>query len=346
MLKHSLRWTLAALCLGAASTGIAAQLMVVSFGGATRDAQRDAFYKPFKATTGTVVINGSYNGDFDKLRRMQAAQHVSWDVVEVEAPELVRGCETGLFQPLDAQELGDTQAFIPGALRPCGVGTFVWSMVLAYDSQRLSQAPQGWADFWDVQRFPGNRGLRKGAKYNLEFALLASGVPAEQVYARLATRQGVDMAFDKLDQLRPYIRWWQAGEEPIRGLNDGSLLMSASYSGRIGAAQDQGAALQLVWPGSIYDFDYWAIPSGSFNSREALQFIRFASQRETQQVFAERIPYGPVNSGALAGLAPERVARLPTAPANMAQALPMGVEFWIEHGDELEQRFERWLARP
>ncbi|WP_175254199.1 ABC transporter substrate-binding protein [Pseudomonas sp. BMW13] len=344
--KRNWPWALALCCVASIDAAQAAsQLRVVSFGGSVRDAQREAFYRPFREASDVVVVSGSYNGDFGKLRKMQAMQHVSWDVIEVEAPELVRGCEEGLFQPIDASALGDTSSYLPGAIRPCGVGIFVWSMALAYDSKRFGQAPTGWADFWDVQKFPGKRGLRKGAKYNLEFALLADGVPAQQIYARLASEAGVRQAFAKLEQIKADIHWWEAGEEPVRRLRDGSVAMSAAYSGRIATAQDQGDPLQLIWAGSVYDFDYWAIPQGSFNTPQAQAFIRFASQADAQRAFSEQIPYGPIRQDAQAGLDAQRLARLPTAPQNLEQALPMGVEFWIEHGADLEARFEQWASR-
>ncbi len=70
------------------------------------------------------------------------------------------------------------------------MATYVWSMVMAYDSTKLARAPQSWADFWNVREFPGKRGLRKGAKYTLEVALLADGVKAEDLYKVLATPEG------------------------------------------------------------------------------------------------------------------------------------------------------------
>ena len=55
------------------------------------------------------------------------------------------------------------------------------------------------ADFFDLGKFPGKRGMRKGAKANLEMALMADGVPAAEVYTVLGTDEGVDRAFAKLD---------------------------------------------------------------------------------------------------------------------------------------------------
>jgi spermidine/putrescine-binding protein len=59
---------------------------------------------------------------------------------------------------------------------------------MAYNADKLKTAPTSWADFWDTKTFPGKRGLRKGAKYTLEFALMADGVAPKDVYKVLAAR--------------------------------------------------------------------------------------------------------------------------------------------------------------
>ena len=65
---------------------------------------------------------------------------------------------------------------------------------------RREPAADALADFFDLARFPGPRGLRdSGPKYNLELALIADGVPPWRVYPALATTNGVDRAFAKLD---------------------------------------------------------------------------------------------------------------------------------------------------
>ena len=124
-----------------------------------------------------------------------------------------------------------------------------------------------------MDKFPGKRGLRKSAKYTLEFALLADGVPTSDVYKVLATPAGVDRAFAKLDKLKANIQWWEAGAQPPQLLASGDLVMSAAYNGRISAAQVEGKNLKVVWNGSIYDVDSWAIPKGSPNKAEALKFM-------------------------------------------------------------------------
>ncbi|MCW1248142.1 ABC transporter substrate-binding protein [Pseudomonas sp. SAICEU22] len=346
-MSRSLRCNIAcALALLSISVLAAPQsLTVISFGGATKLAQDKAYFQPFNASGAGNIVAGEYNGELSKIKAMVAAGHTSWDVVEVESPELLRGCEEGLFERLDPAAIGKPGDFVPGALTECGVATYVWSMVLAYDQSKLTKAPTSWADFWNVNEYPGKRGLRKGAKYTLEIALLADGVKTEDVYKVLNTPEGVTRAFAKLDQIKPNIQWWEAGAQPAQWLVAGDVAMSAAYNGRIASAQKEGMKLSIVWPQSLYDPEYWAVVKGTPNKALAEKFIAFASQPQTQKVFSENIPYGPVHRQTL-GLLPADVReQLPTAEANLAQAQAVDAEFWVDHGEELEQRFNAWAAR-
>ncbi|WP_134590551.1 extracellular solute-binding protein, partial [Pseudomonas aeruginosa] len=156
---------------------------------------------------------------------------------------------------------------------------------------------------------------------------------------------GVSRAFAKLDQLKPNIQWWEAGAQPPQWLAAGDVVMSAAYNGRIAAAQKEGVKLAIVWPGSLYDPEYWAVVKGTPNKALAEKFIAFASQPQTQKVFSEQIPYGPVHKGTLALLPKTVQEALPTAPANLEGARAVDAEFWVDHGEELEQRFNAWAAR-
>ena len=322
-----------------------ASLTIISFGGATKAAQQSAYFQPFEKSGAARVVAGEYNGELSRIKAMVDVGHVSWDVVEVESPELIRGCEAGLFERLDPGILGEQSGYLSGTVSECGVASYVWSMVLAYNPQKLSVGPASWADFWDTTRFPGKRGLRKGAKYTLEVALLADGVSRADLYQVLSTPEGVNRAFHKLDEIKQSIQWWEAGAQPPQWLVAGDVVMSAAYNGRIAAAQKEGSPLRIVWPGSLYDPDHWAIVRGTANKDLAEQFIRFASQVGPQKTFSTQIPYGPVRTQALAQL-PEGVQQqLPTAPGNMAEAQLVNAEFWVDHGEELEERFNAWAAR-
>jgi len=328
-----------------ASAVLADDLTVISFGGAVQKAQQKAYYESFTQESGIKVIAGEYNGEQAKIKAMVEAHNVTWDVVEVESAELYRGCEEGIYEQLDYAKIGDKKDFLPKAVSDCGVGTFVWSTVLAYDADKLKTPPASWQDFWDVKKFPGKRGLRKGAKFTLEIALLADGVPPADVYKVLATKEGAERAFRKLDEIKSSIQWWEAGAQPPQMLAAGDLVMSSAYNGRIATAQAEGKNLKIVWAGSIYDADHWAIPAGTPKMADAYKFIAFASRPGPQQVYSSQITYGPTNLKAVEGLDPKRAAQLPTAPENLKGALASDTQFWVEHGEELEQRFNAWAAK-
>ena len=241
---------------------------------------------------------------------------------------------------------GKTEDYVKGAIQPCGVGFFVWSTVLAYNADKLKTAPTSWVDFWDTKKFPGKRGLRKGAKYTLEFALMADGVAPKDVYKVLAGKDGQDRAFKKLDELKPSIQWWEAGAQPPQYLASGDVVMSSAYNGRIAAVQKE-SNLKVVWNGGIYDFDAWAIPKGldAKRAEAAKKFIAFSVQPQQQKTYSENIAYGPANTQAVPLLAKDVLKDMPTTPENIANQVQIDVSFWADNGEQLEQRFNSWAAK-
>ena len=321
------------------------QLTVVNFGGANGAAQKKAYFEPFEKSAGAKVVGVEYNGEQAKIKAMVETKKVTWDVVEVESPDINRGCDEGLFEKLDWSKVGAKADYQPAAVHECGIGTFVWSTVLAYNADKLKDAPKNWADFWDTKKFAGKRAMRKGARYNLEFALMADGVPTADVYKVLATPAGAERAFKKLSELKPSIQWWEAGAQPPQFLVAGDVVMTTAYNGRIDAAQREGKNLAIAWAGGIYDLDYWVMPKGTPNKDLALKFIATASSPDAQAEYAKNISYGPTNTKALAKLDAKVLALLPTSPANSKDALQFNIKFWADQGEALEKRFASWAAQ-
>jgi len=329
-----------------AAPAVARDLTVVSWGGNFQDAQREIFFKPFAAETGRTVLDESWEGGYGVLQAKVKSGDVNWDVVEVEAEELALGCMDGIYEKIDWAKMGGKDAFIPAAVSDCGVGTIVWSTGLAYDSDKLADGPKSWADFWDVKKFPGKRGLRKGAKYALEFALLADGVSPDELYDVLASKEGQDRAFAKLDALKSDIVWWEAGAQPLQLLSSGQVSMTMAYNGRIsGINRSEGKHFAFVFPESIYALDSWVILKGAANKDAAMDFIAYASKPENQAKLPAYIAYGLPAKAAGELVPAEYAAELPTSPENMKDAIPLDVDFWTDNGEALTQRFNAWLAQ-
>ena len=321
------------------------QITVVNFGGANGNAQKKAYVEPFEKATGNKIVSVEYNGEQAKIKAMVEAKNVTWDVVEVESPDVTRGCDEGLFEKLDYSKIGNKADFTPAAVHECGLGAFVWSTVMAYNADKIKTAPVNWADFWDTKKIPGKRGMRKGARYNLEFALMADGVAVQDVYKVLATKDGAERAFKKMTELKPNIQWWEAGAQPPQFLVAGDVALTTVYNGRIDAAQREGKNLGITWTGGIYDLDYWVMPKGGKNRDVALKYIAMASSANEQAEYAKLISYGPTNTKALAKLDAKTLALLPTSPTNSKTALQFNVGFWADQGEALEKRFAAWAAQ-
>lgn len=324
----------------------AQSLTVVSWGGAYQEAQKKIYFEPFAKTKGLKLLDEAWDGGVGVIRAKVQAAQATWDVVQVEAEELVLGCEEGLYEKIDWAKLGGKDKFIPAAVNDCGVGAIVWSTALSYDADKLKEGPRSWADFWNVAKFPGKRSLRGGPKYTLEFALMADGVAVNDVYKVLRTPAGVERAFKKLDEIKSQIVWWKSGAQPIQLLASGEVVMTSAYNGRVSAAnRTDKKNFKVVWDGSIYAVDSWVVLKNSANKGASMDYIAFASAPDNQKSLPEYIAYGLTNKAAVAAVDPKYTAELPTTPANIEGAIPIDAAFWVENIDKLTERFNAWAAK-
>lgn len=323
------------------------QVTVVGWGGSSQDAHRQAYWQSFAEKTGIKVKEDTWHGGIGVIRAKAKGRDSGWDVIQVETEELILGCEEGLFTRLDWQALGGRDAFITPSVNDCGVGAMVWSQLYGYDGDRLKgEGPRTWADFWDVEKWPGKRGMRKTPKYSLEFALIADGVAPHDVYKAMRTPQGIDRAFRKLDELKPHIVWWSSISQVPDLLASGEVAMSVTTPGRLLVAnRTDGKNFKLVWDGNIFAVDYWAILANSRHKDEAAQLIAWMKQPENEKRLPVFIPTGLSNKKAIALLEPALKKDTPGNPENMTNAVELDAEFWVENSDQLTQRFNAWAAR-
>ncbi|MBU3028927.1 ABC transporter substrate-binding protein [Paracoccus marinaquae] len=336
-----------------------ADINLLSWGGAYGNSHLEAYAKPFEAESGIKVVMADADNPATPIKAMVEAGNVSADVASVEYADAVRLCDEGLLETIDPAILAPAadgtpaaEDFIAGAITECFVGTDVYSMILAYDDSKFADAkPATPADFFDLAKFPGKRTMRKGAKFNLEFALMADGVPAAEVYDVLGTPEGVDRAFAKLDTIKNDVIWWEAGAQPPQLLADGEVTMAYAFNGRIfNAAQGEGKPFKIVWDGQIYEMEGWVVPKGAPNLADALKFITYSTSPAPQARAAEFISYGPPRTSAAAlvgnieGTDVPMGPNLPTTAENLTNALGSNLDFWVDHDAELNERFNSWLA--
>ena len=333
-----------------ASPALAEDLTVTSFGGAYGAAQMEHMIQPYMDKSGTNILFEDYGGGVAEMKAQVEAGNILWDVVDIEVIDLERACAEGYLEVIDQSVLpdGDDGApaaddFIEDALaNECGVGNIVWSVVFAVNTEN-GEGPKTIEDFFDTEKFPGKRGLRKRPQVNMEWALLADGVAPEEVYEVLATEEGQAQAFAKLDTIKDEITWYDSWSQAPVLLNDGGATMVQSANGRIFAAiKDDGAPFEIVWDSHIYDLDVWAIMKGTEKKEEAMEFIKFATGTVPLSGMQD-VAYGPTRASAQA-LLPEDVKQdLPTA--HLDEGVKADGIFWADYGETLGEKFNEWLLQ-
>jgi putative spermidine/putrescine transport system substrate-binding protein len=337
---------LAGVAFGPSAPAFADDLTITSWGGAYSESQRKAYYEPYMKE-GNKITEEEYNGEIAKIRAMVEAKNVTWDAVDVDTQTALAACAEGILETIDWGKLGlDRARFIGGDVLDCAVPTIVYSTIIAYDTTKLNPGPTTIADLFDLQKFPGKRALQKNPFVNLEWALIADGVPPADVYKVLNTPEGVDRAFKKLDTIKSEVIWWEAGAQPPQILADGQAVIVSAWNGRIfNAVKNDKKPFQIVWDQQGLDWDWWAIPKGTPKLDAAYKFLAFASGPGPQAEQTKYISYGPANMDAVPNIDPEILKDLPTAPDNMKSALMMDQQFWADKGEELRERFNAWLAQ-
>ena len=333
-------------------------LTIVSWGGAYERAQRAAIFDPYAESSGNDVEVLQYDGSLTSISERAGGE--SWDVIDMTETLAIAACREGLIKPLEIERvvvpepsLGLKDDFVNGAFRKCSIAQNLFATVIAFNPLAFPGIkPSRVEDLFDLSTFPGKRALPKTPDALLEWALLAEGAPAEQVYNLLSTDRGLDLAFRKLSEIRDHIVWWEDIEDSVTLIGDGSAAMATGFNGRFFSASEfDGLPIHIIWDGQQIGLEVWAIAAQSDMTDLAETFIGFATGPDRQARLAEIIPYAPARrSGMLrVGINPElRINMrdyLPTAVGNSQRRVLIQDGEWYANTRELRaRRFQDWLT--
>ena len=354
-----------AICAPAAfAADMADEMTIVSWGGAYSKSQLKAYHEPYSAKTGVKIINDeSSNEAVAKLRAMNEAGNVTWDVVDVVAADAMRLCDEGLAMEIDPDTMlapapdGTSAADDFGDLlvSDCFIPQIVYSTTFGYRTDLVGDtAPTSVCDVFDLEAYPGKRALEKRPINNMEWALLCDGVPKAEVYDVLETAEGQERALAKLDTIKDSVVWWSAGADTPQLLADGEVIMGSTYNGRLfSVIEEQKQPVAMLWDAQVYDLDGWIIPAGLSDERKAraLDYIFFATDTQRLADQAKYISYGPARQssaplvGKHADLGIDMAPHMPTDPNNATNTFLYNYEFWADYRDDIDAKFQAWLAK-
>lgn len=311
---------------------------VCSYGGTYNKGLEETIGQPFTAATGINVVFTTFP-TYAQMKAQVQSGNIEWDVVECESRMYARGVREGLFEKLDLSGI-DQDDFVPGSVTDYGLGLIYYSYNITYNTDKWpqGQGPKSMKDVWDVERFPGPRSMKLTAVSNLEAALLADGVPADQVYPI-----DVDRALNKLSELKPHISvYWKSGGQSQQVMREKEADIAFVPGGRMIQLADQGVPVAWEWQDQVIVLDYMTVLKGGRNVEAARKFVAFCGDAERQAAFGEWTNYGPANKTAYRFIQPEKAVLMPTYPENLAKGLIVNAEWYAEHEADVERRWEAW----
>jgi putative spermidine/putrescine transport system substrate-binding protein len=315
------------------------QIVVNHSGGAMGSAMRKAFFNGFEKKYGIRVIETS-PVDFGKLRAMVESGNVEWDLTEIGGQDAIRAGNANFLEKIDAA-IVDRSKYPPSAQNPFVFASSVYTTIIGYrtDVFKDGNHPKTWADWWDVKKFPGPRSMRNHPTDNLEFALLADGVPKDKLYPI-----DMDRAFEKLDQIKPHVNvWWSTGQQPAQLLLDKEVVLATGWNGRFYDVIKKGAPIEIEWGEGALKQGSFAIPRGAKSPYWANKMLAELAVPHQQAVYASEMGYPGLNLESLNFIDPKVKPYLPT--------VYLDKQFWIsdawyaEHGTKAAELWNAWMLK-
>ena len=307
-----------------------------------------------------------YEGGINEVRDQIQLRTIEVDIVSVLPHEAQIGCATGLFEKLPRELFvpapdgtsmdDDTIVSLPS---DCAVPQFFWSYLPFYSKNSFQRkgriSPKTIADFFDVEKFPGNRALNSFPHGNLEMALLADGVAVTDVYKLLDTGAGLDRAFVKLDTIKKHILYGSSSKDTLDMVLRGEAAMGVGDNGSITAATVfDGAPFTPIWDGQVLQELWLTIVKGSQNYEDALRFLIAVSTPRHLAERARGTGYAPMRRSAVSMiesgeyLVKSEVNLLDSMPSRddmLARTTISDPDWWKRNGARVSKRFTAWMNR-
>lgn len=310
-------------------------------GGAFGDCSKTAWTDPFTESTGITVVKGPET-DSSKVKAMVLTKQYSADVVYAASNLIQEANGKELFEAVDYSGI-EKDEILRGLTPTYGVAVDTYSTILGYRTDKFGGAtPTTWADFFDLTKFPGQRGVYDGDIVNvLYMALLADGVAPSEL-----TTIDVPRALKKLDSIKSNIVWFQTGQQGEDLLGSGEVAMASIFSNRVVGMKNSGKAVASSWNGQIISSDFLAIPKGNPNAAAAQKLITFIVGKEINGNFSQCQAIGPANTKSIVN---DKVAGdLPSSHLDVPHVIADSEEltsYAAAHLGEITTAFQSWKSK-
>lgn len=316
------------------------EVVVCNWGGAALDAFQKSFGPSFKAATGMELVVDGTGPSTGAIRAMVESKNVTWDATDGGMTDAVTLGKGGFVEPID-YSIVDKSLVGPGMAAEFGIANYTFSNVLAYDAKKTKGVPPtGWADFFDLEKFPGKRTMCKWIQGQLESVLLADGVKPENMYPL-----DVDRAFKKLEPLLPHLIFWESGAQSQQLFRDGEVVMGNIWHTRANLLRKENKDFTWTWEQNLVFSSAWSIPKGNPAGKKVYDFINSSLQPDGQVTLLRLMGNGPSNPKALALMTEDDKAVYNLAPENSKNNLIISADYYADNEAALQNKFLDFISR-
>lgn len=312
-------------------------LTFASYGGVYQEAQRKGWLEPYTKLTGVTFTESEDSANATIKSQVESGQ-VTWDVVDV-GNDFGLEANADVLEPLDFSLIKKDE-ILDGFVGPYRVADITYGVVLAYRTDKTAgQVPQGWADFFDLTKFPGKRGMYDYSAGGIfEIALMADGVAPKDLYPL-----DVPRAIKKLDTIKDQLVFWPGGAKSQELIGSGEVAMSLMWNGRAWSAKHlDNKPVDIQWNQQLLTSDYLVVPKGTPNKDEAMKFIAWATCAQNNAAPSQYIPYGPTNKNSK-----PQADKLPDlAVSNVNDTTAYFDDKWlVDNAKALDDAYNAWKTK-
>ena len=308
----------------------AKELVLVNWGGESIPAYKKAFTDSFEQATGIKVVYDGSGPQPAKLRAMAQSGKVVWDLLDFNAEKGMLLEAEGLVEPID-YSIVDKNKIYPGWAYKSGAAFYVYSTVFSFDSPKFPVKPNTWADFWDLKKFPGRRGMRKTPEGAIEACMMAAGRSIKNVYPI-----DLKLAVAKINEIKSQCIFWNSGSQSQDILRNGEVTMGLLWHSRgISLFKESQGRFDWTWNQGLMNIDVLSVVKNGPGGREAaMRLIAHAQDPHRQVELLRVIGNAPVNPAA-AALVPADLKRFdPTQPEHRAVQAELNPVWWNEPSEK------------
>ena len=302
------------------------QLVMVNWGGVANQGFGQFYGEPFMAeNAGVRCVQDSTGPSAGRIRSMVESGRVTWDLCDSSASSSIVLGRANLARKIDYSVVNKADAIGPGFVLEWGAAPYSFSSVLVYDSAKIQQPPQSWADFWDLRRFPGTRLLRKDAVAVLEAAQMSLGKAPANLYPL-----DVNASLKRVGEIRRNSVYWTSGSESEQFMRTGEAVMGQIWHTRAKVLeQETNGRIKTVWNQGILQPGIFVIPRGNPGGDLAQRWLAsMLAKPEPQVGLLQFLGNGPTNPAAAAKVPAELKRFNPTDPENARVQVVINGEWW------------------